>query len=166
MRLNESGSGFFGRGDRFGRNVFDLLRNRLGGDLAGDFLLLLRGGADESDRDMAGALENRAGRTLGPWLEAAERRTGADAENNFSLDAASLVIKEAVIGAGPTLRRFKPRAKGSAGPILKRTSHISITLVGSAPEKKKKVARKVAAKPVPKQIKNVPAEPVAATEEA
>ncbi len=87
----------------------------------------------------------------------------ADAENNFSLDASSLVIKEAVIGAGPTLRRFKPRAKGSAGPILKRTSHISITLVGSAPEKKKKAAAKAAKKPTPKQIKDVPAE-VAATD--
>ena len=32
----------------------------------------------------------------------------ADAENNFSLDTNTLVIKEAVIGAGPTLRRFKP----------------------------------------------------------
>jgi len=82
----------------------------------------------------------------------------ADAENNFSLDATTLIVKEAVIGGGPTLRRFKPRAKGSAGPILKRTSHISITLEGSAPEKKKKVARKVA-----KQIKETPA--AAAVEE-
>lgn len=70
----------------------------------------------------------------------------ADAENNFSLDTNSLVVKEAVIGAGPTLRRYSPRAKGSAGPILKRTSHISITLIGSAPEPKKKSARKAAAK--------------------
>ena len=70
----------------------------------------------------------------------------ADAENNFQLDTNSLVIKEAVIGAGPTLRRFSPRAKGSAGPILKRTSHISITLIGSAPEKKKKAARKAVSK--------------------
>jgi len=68
----------------------------------------------------------------------------ADAENNFSLDTSTLVIKEAVIGAAPTQRRFKPRAKGSAGPILRRSSHISITLVGSAQEKKKKVARKTA----------------------
>lgn len=70
----------------------------------------------------------------------------ADAENNFSLDTSSLVIKQAVIGAGPTLRRFMPRAKGSAGAILKRTSHISITLVGAAPEKKKRAAKKAAAK--------------------
>jgi len=73
----------------------------------------------------------------------------ADAENNYSLDTNSLVIKEAVIGAGPTLRRFSPRAKGSAGPLLKRSSHIYITLVGSAPEKKTKGIPKVAKKKLP-----------------
>ena len=83
----------------------------------------------------------------------------ADAENNYSLDTHTLVIKEAVIGAGPTLRRFSPRAKGSAGPLLKRTSHIYITLVGSAPEKKKKTLPKVAKK------KSPPTPVAAATEE-
>ncbi|MFN5578410.1 MAG: 50S ribosomal protein L22, partial [Akkermansiaceae bacterium] len=63
-----------------------------------------------------------------------------------SLDTSTLVIKQAVIGAGPTLRRFMPRAKGSAGAILKRSSHISITLVGAAPEKKKRAPKKAAAK--------------------
>ncbi len=52
----------------------------------------------------------------------------ADAENNFELAADNLVVKEAVIGAGPTLRRFMPRARGSASPIRKRSSHIQITL--------------------------------------
>jgi large subunit ribosomal protein L22 len=70
----------------------------------------------------------------------------ADAENNFSLDTNTLTIKEAVIGAGPTMRRFMPRAKGSAGAIIKRTSHISITLVGAPPEKKKRAPKKAAAK--------------------
>ncbi|MFZ9940617.1 MAG: 50S ribosomal protein L22 [Luteolibacter sp.] len=69
----------------------------------------------------------------------------ADAENNFSLDTGSLVVKEAVIGKAPALRRFKARAKGSAGPIIRHNSHISITLVGSAPEKRKKAPRKTAA---------------------
>lgn len=70
----------------------------------------------------------------------------ADAENNFSLDTSSLIIKKAVIGAGPTLRRHMPRAKGSAGAILKRSSHISITLVGAPPEKKKRAPKKAAEK--------------------
>ena len=86
----------------------------------------------------------------------------ADAENNFSFDTNSLVIKEAVIGAGPTMRRFKPRAKGSAGAIIKRTSHISITLVGAAPEKKKRAPKKTAAKKADK----APVTEVAAAEEA
>lgn len=87
----------------------------------------------------------------------------ADAENNYALDTNTLIIKEATIGAGPTLRRHTPRAKGSASPILKRTSHIYITLVGSAPEKKKRTVSKVVHK------KTDPAAPAAdevtATEE-
>lgn len=50
----------------------------------------------------------------------------ANAENNNSADASQLVIKEAVVGEGPTLRRFKSRARGSASRIRKRTSHIKI----------------------------------------
>ncbi|MEP2776508.1 MAG: 50S ribosomal protein L22 [Luteolibacter sp.] len=87
----------------------------------------------------------------------------ADAENNFSLDTSSLMIKEAVIGAGPTMRRFKPRAKGSAGAIIKRTSHISITLVGAPPEKKKRAPKKAAAKMADKPAAK---EEAPATEEA
>ena len=58
----------------------------------------------------------------------------ADAENNFELDADGMIVKEAVIGAGPSLRRYRPRARGSAGPIRKRTSHIQITLTEPAAE--------------------------------
>lgn len=70
----------------------------------------------------------------------------ADAENNFSLDTNSLMIKEAVVNAGPTMRRFKPRAKGSAGAILKRSSHITVTLVGAPPEKKQRAPKKATSK--------------------
>ncbi len=81
----------------------------------------------------------------------------ADAENNFSLDTNSLMIKEAVVNAGPTMRRFKPRAKGSAGAIIKRTSHISVTLVGAPPEKKKRAPKKAAAKKAPVEKEAAPA---------
>ena len=70
----------------------------------------------------------------------------ADAENNFSLDSSTLVVKEAVIGAAPSYRRFKARAKGSAAPILRRNSHIFITLESAAPEKKQKKAKHVSKK--------------------
>lgn len=52
----------------------------------------------------------------------------ANAENNFDLDRASLVVSEVFANEGPTLKRFRPRAKGSASPINKRTSHITVVV--------------------------------------
>jgi large subunit ribosomal protein L22 len=52
----------------------------------------------------------------------------ANAENNNNLNVANLVVQEAVVGEGPTAKRFQPKARGSAGPIRKRTSHIRIIL--------------------------------------
>jgi large subunit ribosomal protein L22 len=52
----------------------------------------------------------------------------ANAENNANLKADGLVVKEAVVGEGPTFKRIMARARGSASPILKRTSHIRIVL--------------------------------------
>jgi large subunit ribosomal protein L22 len=52
----------------------------------------------------------------------------ANAENNANLRADKLTVHEATVGEGPTMKRFRPRARGSAGPILKRTSHIRIVV--------------------------------------
>ncbi|MFP4074167.1 MAG: 50S ribosomal protein L22 [Actinomycetota bacterium] len=52
----------------------------------------------------------------------------ANAEHNHALDAEDLVIAEAFADEGPTLRRFRPRARGRATRINKRTSHITIVL--------------------------------------
>lgn len=52
----------------------------------------------------------------------------ANAENNHSMDASRLYVAECYVCPGPTLKRFRPRAKGSATRILKRTSHITLTL--------------------------------------
>jgi large subunit ribosomal protein L22 len=78
----------------------------------------------------------------------------ANAENNNSLNAADLVVKEAVVGEGPTLKRFQPKARGSAGPIRKRTSHIKVVLTdeieivrrADKPKKKTKNSAKKPAK--------------------
>ncbi len=49
-----------------------------------------------------------------------------------AVNRAALVVKEATIGEGPTMRRFWPRSRGSAGRILKRTSHIRIVVSDEA----------------------------------
>jgi large subunit ribosomal protein L22 len=52
----------------------------------------------------------------------------ANAENNANLKVDGLVVKEAVVGEGPTIKRMMARARGSGSRILKRTSHIRIVL--------------------------------------
>jgi large subunit ribosomal protein L22 len=80
----------------------------------------------------------------------------ANATNNHNLDPASLVVAEAYVDEGPTMRRFRPRAQGRAFRIRKRTSHITVILETAdalepvkAPAKKStstKAAPKAAAK--------------------
>jgi large subunit ribosomal protein L22 len=52
----------------------------------------------------------------------------ANAENNFQYDIDSLIVKEAYCGKKVTMKRFRPRAKGRAAPILKPYSSITIIL--------------------------------------
>ncbi len=52
----------------------------------------------------------------------------ANAENNHDLDPSALVITEAYVDEGPTLKRFRPRAQGRAYRIRKRTSHITVVV--------------------------------------
>jgi len=69
----------------------------------------------------------------------------ANAENNHNLRAEKLVVKEAVVGEAPTIKRFRAKARGSAGSIRKRTSHIFITLTDEV-EIKHRVPKKTASK--------------------
>jgi large subunit ribosomal protein L22 len=48
--------------------------------------------------------------------------------NSERLDESSLYVSEAFVDEGPTLKRFRPRAQGRAGRILKRTSHITVVV--------------------------------------
>jgi len=52
----------------------------------------------------------------------------ANAENNFQYDIDSLVVKEAYCGKKIVMKRFRPRAKGRAAPILKPYSSVTIIL--------------------------------------
>ncbi len=97
----------------------------------------------------------------------------ANAENNNNLNAANLVVQEAVVGEGPTFKRFQPKARGSAGPIRKRTSHIRIVLTDEieikrrepAAKTKKPRAKKAAAKPAPVEAATETSAPAADSKE-
>jgi len=78
----------------------------------------------------------------------------ANAENNANLKVDSLVVKEAVVGEGPTIKRMMTRARGSGTGILKRTSHIRIVLTDEIPietRATRKAKRKAEAKAAKKE---------------
>jgi len=72
------------------------------------------------------------------------RSAVANAENNHELDAEELVVRSAVATPGPTIKRIMPRARGSAAPIKKRMTHITVVL--GAKEEEKPADAKPAAK--------------------
>ena len=69
----------------------------------------------------------------------------ANAENNERLDPDSLLVAEAYVDEGPTLKRFRPRAQGRAYRIRKRTCHITI-VVESVPVSRTRAAKATVAK--------------------
>ena len=97
----------------------------------------------------------------------------ANAENNNNLQAANLVVQEAIVGEGPTFKRSQPKARGSAGPIRKRTSHIRSTLTDEieikrrepAAKTKKPRSKKATAKPAPAEPAVEPSAPTADSKE-
>jgi large subunit ribosomal protein L22 len=91
----------------------------------------------------------------------------ANAENNNNLRVDKLVVKEAVVGEGPTAKRHQPKARGSAGPILKRTSHIRIILTDEVPivtRESKRLAASASKKKASKSAKAKATEATEATE--
>jgi large subunit ribosomal protein L22 len=59
----------------------------------------------------------------------------ANAEHNEGADIDELRVEAAHVDGGPTIKRWRPRAKGRATPVLKRTSHITVQVGDSAPRK-------------------------------
>jgi large subunit ribosomal protein L22 len=96
----------------------------------------------------------------------------ANAENNQNMKAGDLVVEQVLVGPSRTLKRFRPRARGAAASIRKRSSHITVILTDSMPqakteevvkpaenqkpetaEAKKPAAKKAEAKPATKAAK-------------
>lgn len=63
-----------------------------------------------------------------PIVEKVLNSAVANAEYKFQADVNDLVVAEAYVDEGPTMKRFRPRAQGRASAINKRTSHITIVL--------------------------------------
>ncbi len=52
----------------------------------------------------------------------------ANAEDAHGLDVDTLIVSKAYVDSGPALKRFRPRARGRASRILKRTSHVTLAV--------------------------------------
>ena len=83
----------------------------------------------------------KAARLLNKTLKSAVANATNISEEKpeIDVDIEELRVKEAVVNDGRTLKRYKPRARGSAGAILKRQSHITIIISdsGGSEEKEK-----------------------------
>lgn len=89
---------------------------------------LVRGLPVDEARVVLDFTNRRAADTIKKVLDSAI----ANAEHNFALDADELYVEEAYADEGPTLKRWRPRARGRATRIRKRTSHITIVVAETA----------------------------------
>src|ERR687884_449251 len=92
----------------------------------------------------------------------------ANAENNERLDPDSLLVSEAYVDEGPTLKRFRPRAQGRAYRIRKRSCHITIAVESVPPQQPRRTAKAAPATkaaPTKAPAKKAPAKKTAAAAE-
>ena len=85
---------------------------------------LIRGKDVEEAKAICKFTPNKGGYLVGKVLNSAI----ANAVNNNDLDEEKLYVKACWANEGTTLKRYMPRAKGSASPIMKCTSHITVVV--------------------------------------
>lgn len=61
-------------------------------------------------------------------IEKVLNSVASNAENNFDMNPDELYVSEIIINQGPTMKRWRAAARGSASPILKRSSHVTVKL--------------------------------------
>ena len=81
-------------------------------------------------------VEKRAAEPVAKLLRSAVANAEQAAKNQ-QFDADALRVKSLMVDQGPSLRRYMPRAMGRAFKVLKKTSHISLTISDEKPAKKK-----------------------------
>ena len=85
---------------------------------------LIQGKSAEEALAIVEMSPRKAARLIGDTLRSAV----ANAENNMDLNRNELSVKAALVSPGPIMKRFRPKARGSAGRIRKRTSHLEVIL--------------------------------------
>src|SRR4051794_39607363 len=85
-------------------------------------------------------VEKRAAEPVAKLLRSAVANAEQAAKDQ-NLDVDRLTVKELMVDQGPSLRRFMPRAMGRAFKVLKKTSHISLTISDEAVKAKKRASR-------------------------
>jgi len=79
-------------------------------------------------------LKKRAARYFSKLLDSAL----ANAKHNYQLDQDELYLAKVLVDEGPKLKRWRPRARGRAFPIQKKTAHLTLVLEKTATEPKTK----------------------------
>jgi len=97
---------------------------------ADQVLQLIRGKRVDQVTEILDFTPKHVAKVIGKVLKSAVANAVA-IEGKINIE--HLRVKEATAGAGPSLKRFLPRAQGRATPIIKRTSHITIIVDGEAP---------------------------------
>jgi large subunit ribosomal protein L22 len=109
------------------RRVVDLIRGKHASDAVAVLMFAPQAASDPVRKVLQSAMANA--------------RVKADAASQ-AFDERDLVVSEAYVDEGPTLKRFRPRAQGRASRINKRTSHITVTVL--SPDAEERPARKSA----------------------
>ena len=131
------------------RRVVDLIRGKHASEAVAVLMFAPQAASDPVRKVLQSAMANA--------------RVKADAASQ-AFDERDLVVSEAYVDEGPTLKRFRPRAQGRASRINKRTSHISVAVLLPEPaEKDAKPAKKAVSKSAPAPAKKAAAKKSAAT---
>lgn len=77
--------------------------------------------------DALGILAN-VNKSASPVVAKLIKSAAANAVNNNKMDESKLYVDTIYVNEGPRLKRYMPRARGSASSIIKRTSHISVVV--------------------------------------
>jgi large subunit ribosomal protein L22 len=112
---------------------------------------LIRGKNVSSALATLAFVEKRAAEPVAKLLRSAVANAEVASKNQVDVD--QLRVKSLMVDQGPSLRRFMPRAMGRAFKILKKTSHIALTISDEAAPKKKRVKPARKAKAAPAQAK-------------